>query len=58
MRILVYGDINSWSYLDDGSGQSYAGPLPQQMVSKLDAEVIEECLLGRVRHGADALLAI
>ena len=53
MRILVYGDSNSWGYLDDGSGQRYAGRWPQQMVSQLDAEVIEECLPGRVTHGAD-----
>ena len=55
MRILVYGDSNSWGYLDDGSGQRYAGRWPQQMVSQLDAEVIEECLPCRVTHGADPL---
>ena len=53
MHILVYGGSNSWGYLDDGSGQRYAGRWPRQMVSQFDAEVIEECLPGRVTHGAD-----
>ena len=53
MRILIYGDSNSWGYLDDGSGQRFGGRWPLQMASQLDAEIIEECLPGRVTHGAD-----
>ena len=53
MRIMVYGDSNSWGYLEDGSSQLYAGRWPRQMVSQFDAEVIEECLPGRVTYGAD-----
>ena len=53
MRILIYGDSNSWGYLDDGSGQRFGGRWPQQMASQLGAEIIEECLPGRVTHGAD-----
>jgi lysophospholipase L1-like esterase len=53
MRILIYGDSNSWGYLDDGSGQRFGGRWPQQMAGQLGAEIIEECLPGRVTHGAD-----
>lgn len=31
MRIMVYGDSNSWGYLDDDSGLRCAGRWPQQM---------------------------
>ena len=55
MRILVYGDSNSWSDLEDGSGQRYAGRWPRQIVSQFDAEVIEECLPGQVTYGANPL---
>ena len=40
MRILVYGDSNSWGYLDDGSGQRYAGRWPQQMVSQNESTIL------------------
>ncbi len=53
MRIIVYGDSNGWGYLEDGSGQRYAGHWPQQIFSQFDAEVIEECLPGRVAYGVD-----
>ncbi len=55
MRILVYGDSNSWGYLDDSSGQRFDGRWPQEMARQLDAKLIEECLPGRVTHGADPL---
>ena len=53
MRILVYGDSNSWGYLDDGKGQRCPQRWPLVMASHLNAEIIEECLPGRVTHGAD-----
>ena len=37
MRILVYGDSNSWGYLDDGSGVRFAGRWPVSMASALTA---------------------
>ena len=55
MRIMVYGDSNSWGYLEDGSSQLYAGRWPRQMVSQFDAEVIEECQPGRVTCSADPM---
>ena len=52
MRILVYGDSNSWGYLDDGSGQRYQNRWPVVMAGELAArgmpvELVEECLPGR-----------
>ena len=58
MRILVYGDSNSWGYLDDGSGVRFAGRWPVSMASALtaagqDVELIEECLPGRTTNVDD-----
>ena len=30
-RILVYGDSNSWGYLDDGSGERFQDRWPVEM---------------------------
>ena len=59
MRILVYGDSNSWGYLDDGSGQRYENRWPVVMASALAAhgtqvELVEECLPGRTTSTDDA----
>ncbi len=58
MRILVYGDSNSWGYLDDGSGLRFAGRWPVSMARRLtaagqDVELIEECLPGRTTNVDD-----
>jgi len=62
MRLLIYGDSNSWGYLDDGSGHRYAGRWPRQMLGRLQeglgqdrrpVELVEECLPGRVTQGED-----
>ena len=47
MRILVYGDSNSWGYLDDGSGQRYENRWPVVMAGELAARgmPVELCLL-------------
>jgi len=52
VRILVYGDSNSWGYLDDGSGRRHRGRWPVAMADSLveqghDIDLIEECLPGR-----------
>ena len=53
MRILIYGDSNSWGLLDDGQGLRYAKRWPVVMRDRLadayhiDAEIVEECLPGR-----------
>ena len=58
MRILGYGDSNSWGYLDDGSGVRFAGRWPVSMASALtaagqDVELIEDCLPGRTTNVDD-----
>lgn len=73
MRILIYGDSNSWGYLDDGSGLRYDKRWPVTMADGLSdgrmVTIIEECLPGRTTNcpdpqegahfnGADPLLAI
>ena len=55
MRILVYGDSNSWGYLDDGSGRRFADRWPVSMARALKAAgqevvLIEECLPGRTTN--------
>lgn len=49
MRILVFGDSNSWGFPPDGSGQRFGHDKrwPSVMASALGAEVIEDCLPGR-----------
>jgi len=52
MNILVYGDSNSWGYLDDGTGERHSNRWPVVMAERLSANgqpitLIEECLPGR-----------
>ena len=59
MRILVYGDSNSWGYLDDGSGRRYENRWPVVMANALTThgtavELVEECLPGRTTSTDDA----
>lgn len=61
MRILVFGDSNSWGYLDDGSGQRYHLRWPVSMARKLklsipQLELIEDCLPGRTTDLADPVM--
>ena len=37
MRILIYGDSNSWGYLDDGSGTRHHGRWPVAMAKAMAA---------------------
>ena len=52
-RILIYGDSNSWGYLDDGSGLRYEQAWPHVMATHLlddhalDCHLIEALLPGR-----------
>lgn len=59
-RILVYGDSNSWGYLDDGLGQRFARRWPVEMQNQLSAvqqvSVIEECLPGRTTNLPDPVM--
>ena len=53
MRLVVYGDSNSWGLLDDGQGLRYQMRWPVMMRTALEAHfgikiaVEEECLPGR-----------
>ena len=52
MNILVYGDSNSWGYLDDGTGVRFARRWPVVMAGHLgemgcEVRLVEECLPGR-----------
>jgi len=58
VRILVYGDSNSWGYLDDGSGTRHPERWPVMMARHLRAagteiELVEECLPGRTTNVDD-----
>lgn len=58
VRILVYGDSNSWGYLDDGSGARHDDRWPVVMARKLvspdmPVQLIEECLPGRTSNVDD-----
>ncbi|MGC6454143.1 MAG: GDSL-type esterase/lipase family protein [Candidatus Puniceispirillaceae bacterium] len=60
MRILIYGDSNSWGYLDDGSGARHSDRWPVVMARGLASkgaavELIEECLPGRTSNADDPL---
>ena len=49
-HICIYGDSNSWGYLDDGQGRRYAQRWPVVMKEELNTssqrmiELTEECL--------------
>ena len=49
MNILVYGDSNSWGYLDDGAGLRTPHRWPQVMAKEWlgDVHLVEACLPGR-----------
>ena len=49
MNILVYGDSNSWGYLDDGAGLRTPHRWPQVMAKSWsgDVHLVEACLPGR-----------
>lgn len=47
MRLLVYGDSNSWGYGADGSGSRVAERWPVVMARELCVDLIEDCLPGR-----------
>ena len=49
MNILVYGDSNSWGYLDDGTGLRTPHRWPQVMAKAWlgDVHLVEACLPGR-----------
>ena len=58
MRYLVYGDSNSWGYLDDGLGTRHPERWPVVMARHLRAtgteiELVEECLPGRTTNVDD-----
>ena len=52
-HICIYGDSNSWGYLDDGQGRRYAQRWPVVMQEELTTssqrmiQLTEECLPGR-----------
>lgn len=47
MRVLVYGDSNSWGIGAEGSGMRIAERWPVVMARRLGVELIEDCLPGR-----------
>jgi lysophospholipase L1-like esterase len=60
VRLLIYGDSNSWGYLDDGSGRRHGDRWPVVMARELASrgkpvQLIEECLPGRTSNTDDPL---
>lgn len=59
-RMLIYGDSNSWGYLDDGLGQRFARRWPVELAQHLSAVqpvvFIEECLPGRTTNLSDPVM--
>ena len=60
-RILIFGDSNSWGYLDDESGNRYARRWPKTTANALAAnhfaaEIIEDCLPGRTTNLPDPVM--
>lgn len=59
-RILIYGDSNSWGYLDNGLGQRFVRRWPVEMHRFLSATqsvtLIEECLPGRTTGLPDPVM--
>jgi len=58
MRILIYGDSNSWGYLDDESGARHPRRWPVVMAADMapagtTVDLIEECLPGRTSNMDD-----
>ena len=52
MNILVYGDSNSWGYIDDGTGLRYEGRWTEVMKQHLNCfgkyTISQDCLPGRL----------
>ena len=59
-RILIYGDSNSWGYLDDGNGERFQYRWPIEMANYLSnifsVDLIEECLPARTTNLSDPVL--
>ena len=59
-RILIYGDSNSWGYLDDGNGERFQRRWPIEMANQLSqthsVDLIEECLPARTTNLSDPVL--
>ena len=57
MRILIYGDSNSWGYLDDGKGIRYDGRWTKHFAERVkprqNIEILEDCLPGRTSNCDD-----
>ena len=61
MRLMVYGDSNSWGFLDDGLAHRYARRWPVVMADAMRAagtavELVEECLPGRATNLDDPFM--
>ena len=57
MRVLVYGDSNSWGYLADGLGHRLEARWPVVMAEVTGWTVIEDCLPGRTTVHDDPEMA-
>lgn len=47
MRVLVFGDSNSWGILADGTGLRHPQRWPVVMAQHIGADLIEDCIPGR-----------
>ncbi len=58
MRLLVYGDSNSWGFPPDGSGMRMAAPRrwPGVLAARLGASLIEDALPGRTTVHDDRMM--
>ena len=59
-RIFIFGDSNSWGYLDDGRGKRYPDRWPvhakHHLSRKFPIELIEDCLPGRTTNLPDPVM--
>ena len=59
-RVFIFGDSNSWGYLDDGSGNRYSNRWPvqaaQHLSRQMPVEIIEDCLPGRTTNLPDPVM--
>ena len=56
MRVLVYGDSNSWGYLADGLGRRFDRRWPVVMAQQLGCDLVEDCLPGRTTCHEDPIM--
>ncbi len=57
VRVLVYGDSNSWGYLGDGTGRRHDRRWPVVAAERAGWDLVENCLPGRTTVHDDPVMA-